>query len=527
MQVYTALSLPWTPLPVGPPAYLPPAYLHVTVAPAPAPIVVLPALPVFPAFLYPLPPPSDSPRDAGFGPKAQLYFSSPPRFIGGPSPLESEPSPTPSPPPTAFHHYLETLSELHDLLFNPALPPFPLPERNTRLYRLLGLDPGCSAEAVAARYKQLALAHHPDKGGEAEGVRLKEYNAAKAVLLDAALRQEYDRFRAEDRMCIDCWARAASEHYHGGAAYFRTLAGDLHAAFLCQVGDLPDVFGAGEPENGGGEDPSCDPPVRAGEGRLDPAGSPVGHRYELEIDDEGDTVPAPGSVASPTRSVNRDAAAGPSTALADAEEQLTALWWGAGRIRQRLLQWKDGTHRSKQELEECHDQLCNMMGMLSSLDTLSDSGMLYVHCHRMKAEVAELLAALRIEAAAGNPPPSPGPPLPQASPAPEGPPSEASSQDAGSSPSLSCLAEVPEVKLQVLDRLLQVEAKDPEGSAAIDDPFLLLTPHPGAPPPGPCVNFLCALRGAISALITAHRFGPASPTTATEEAAELLRHFTA
>lgn len=71
----------------------------------------------------------------------------------------------------------------------------------------------------------LPSAHHPDKGGEAEGVRLKEYNAAKAVLLDAALRQEYDRCAGPSPCPGGCWRHPPPlKPVGGGAAHCDSTA---------------------------------------------------------------------------------------------------------------------------------------------------------------------------------------------------------------------------------------------------------------------------------------------------------------
>ena len=69
-------------------------------------------------------------------------------------PRPMSPSPPPAPPPpkapapkadlypdTPYHRHLATLTEHHDLIFNEDLPPFPLPERNTELYRVIGVRP--------------------------------------------------------------------------------------------------------------------------------------------------------------------------------------------------------------------------------------------------------------------------------------------------------------------------------------------------------------------------------------------------
>jgi len=48
-------------------------------------------------------------------------------------------------------------------------------------YRLLGVSPHDSAETVRARYHELALEQHPDRGGSAE--KMRELNAAYEKIL--------------------------------------------------------------------------------------------------------------------------------------------------------------------------------------------------------------------------------------------------------------------------------------------------------------------------------------------------------
>lgn len=70
--------------------------------------------------------------------------------------------------------------------------------RRTDLYRLLGVPPLASADAIRQRYIQVAKQHHPDVGGDpAVFRRVKE---AYEILRDADRRLEYERF----------WLRALS-----------------------------------------------------------------------------------------------------------------------------------------------------------------------------------------------------------------------------------------------------------------------------------------------------------------------------
>ncbi len=62
-------------------------------------------------------------------------------------------------------------------------------------YEILGVEKNASKEELKKAYKQLALKHHPDKGGDQE--KFKELSAAYAALSDDAKRAQYDQFGHE------------------------------------------------------------------------------------------------------------------------------------------------------------------------------------------------------------------------------------------------------------------------------------------------------------------------------------------
>ncbi|XXQ30826.1 J domain-containing protein [Plasmodiophora brassicae] len=68
---------------------------------------------------------------------------------------------------------------------------------STCLYGLLGVQPGAPPESIAAGWKQMALKHHPDKGGDAE--HFKKVRHAYETLSDPIKRKIYDRFGALGR----------------------------------------------------------------------------------------------------------------------------------------------------------------------------------------------------------------------------------------------------------------------------------------------------------------------------------------
>ena len=81
----------------------------------------------------------------------------------------------------------------------PPPPPPPAPERHSlayflglnSFYSVLGVEPGCSLDAVKKAYHQMSLLYHPDKGGDCETFQF--IALVYEVLSDKRKRQQYDR----------------------------------------------------------------------------------------------------------------------------------------------------------------------------------------------------------------------------------------------------------------------------------------------------------------------------------------------
>lgn len=73
-------------------------------------------------------------------------------------------------------------------------------------YAVLGVPPASEQAAVREAYLALAIAHHPDKGGDAEV--FKAITGAYAVLKDAERRRAYDvALRLLGGQCETCMGR--------------------------------------------------------------------------------------------------------------------------------------------------------------------------------------------------------------------------------------------------------------------------------------------------------------------------------
>jgi curved DNA-binding protein CbpA len=64
-------------------------------------------------------------------------------------------------------------------------------------YEILGVLPDASEREIRHKYRKLALAHHPDKGGDE--TLFKSVKHAAECLLDRKLRADYDRLLKEMR----------------------------------------------------------------------------------------------------------------------------------------------------------------------------------------------------------------------------------------------------------------------------------------------------------------------------------------
>lgn len=66
----------------------------------------------------------------------------------------------------------------------------------TKLYDVLGVDPGASEEELKKAYKKQSLANHPDKnpGDETASERFQEISAAYETLADPDARAAYDQY---------------------------------------------------------------------------------------------------------------------------------------------------------------------------------------------------------------------------------------------------------------------------------------------------------------------------------------------
>src|SRR5207253_940011 len=59
-------------------------------------------------------------------------------------------------------------------------------------YDVLGVNKGASADEIKKAFRQAAVKHHPDRGGDE--AQFKEINEAYEVLKDTEKRKRYDQF---------------------------------------------------------------------------------------------------------------------------------------------------------------------------------------------------------------------------------------------------------------------------------------------------------------------------------------------
>jgi membrane protease YdiL (CAAX protease family) len=70
-------------------------------------------------------------------------------------------------------------------------------------YRILQVDPAAEPEVIEAAYRRLARKYHPDVSADpSAGERMREINAAYAILGDATQREEYDARRRRSSVAI-------------------------------------------------------------------------------------------------------------------------------------------------------------------------------------------------------------------------------------------------------------------------------------------------------------------------------------
>jgi molecular chaperone DnaJ len=108
-------------------------------------------------------------------------------------------------------------------------------------YEVLGVGKSASADEIKKAFRRLAIAHHPDRGGDES--KFKEVNEAYEILKDDAKRKRYDQFGH-----AGVGSSAASDGnpfsgYGGAGQEFNFDFGDL---------GLGDIFGSFFGGNGGG-----------------------------------------------------------------------------------------------------------------------------------------------------------------------------------------------------------------------------------------------------------------------------------
>ena len=97
-------------------------------------------------------------------------------------------------------------------------------------YEILGAREGESRAEIERRYKRLAAARHPDRGGTEEG--MKELNEAYGVLRDAGAREAYDATR-RPAMTARVAVREAAPPPTTPGAQADAIGGRVVGALLC------------------------------------------------------------------------------------------------------------------------------------------------------------------------------------------------------------------------------------------------------------------------------------------------------
>ncbi len=110
------------------------------------------------------------------------------------------------------------------------------PEPDKSYYSILGADECASQEEIERYYKRLALAHHPDRGGDED--EMKSINEAYGVLGQPESRATYDERQAQRRVEV----YRAYTPTTSPAATMDALGGRLAGALLCLLLGLSLLF---------------------------------------------------------------------------------------------------------------------------------------------------------------------------------------------------------------------------------------------------------------------------------------------
>ncbi|HVF57205.1 MAG TPA: DnaJ domain-containing protein [Pyrinomonadaceae bacterium] len=102
-------------------------------------------------------------------------------------------------------------------------------------YSILGAEEEAAREEIERRYKRLARAHHPDRGGDEE--EMKSINEAWHVLGNPSSRQAYDTGRARRHEAYRAHTPVSSP-----SARADVVSGRIVGALLCLVAGLALLF---------------------------------------------------------------------------------------------------------------------------------------------------------------------------------------------------------------------------------------------------------------------------------------------